>query len=617
MASTLVPTFTFGPTGFVAPTGPAILTGVQGDINAAFGNTLNYNLVTPQGQLAQSWAAVISNTYATFQFFAQQVDPSYASGRMQDAIGRIYLMQRNPAIPTQLTVSCSGATGTVIPFGQLIQDTSQNLYSCATLGGGTIPSGGSINLLFNAVTPGPIAVPLMSRVSIYQTIPGWDSVAVISGVIGQNVEGRAAFELRRQNSVAGNSLGSIGAIIGSVAQVPNVTDFFGINNPNATPLTINGVTIPANAIYISVAGGTTTAVAQAILSAKGAGAPMAGNTTVTAFDSNPLYATPVPYTIIYTVPTPIQIIFNVILVNNPNLPSNATALVQNALIAAATGALGANFTANTVSLSTNITVTNVNGLIGIGTLISGVGIPAGTTIVSQLSGTTGGTGVYVLSTAVLLTNVACVSLFQNQPPRIRIGTTAYAQNYVSAITALGPAFQVSSITIGSINTNPTTFAGTISGNTLTVTSGTITGTIAVNQFLFDSGNRVINGTQIISGSGLSWTVNNPQTVTGATFTGNTSGSSTTITISAVTGTIVLGDLISGAGIPANDTIVSQTSGTTGGAGVYVMAIAANLSSVACTSTPVITAAVAGDGSTVVNANQVPQITAPNITVSHT
>jgi hypothetical protein len=54
---------------------------------------------------------------------------------------------------------------------------------------------------------------------------------------------------------------------------------------------------------------------------------------------------------------------------------------------------------------------------------------------------------------------------------------------------------------------------------------------------------------------------------GATFTGT--GSGTDLTASAVTGLISVGDTITGTGVPASTTIVSQTSGTPGGAGVYV------------------------------------------------
>lgn len=553
--ATNVPTFTFGPTGFLAPTGPAVLAGVQGDINAAFGNVLNYNLVTPQGQLAMSWASIIDNTYAAFQYYAQQMDPAYATGRMQDGIGRIYGQQRQPSIPTQLQISCNGANGVPIPFGALIQDTSGNLYSCATIGGGTIGSSGSMVLQFNAVVPGPTAVPAANAVSIYQAIPGWDSVSVSSGIVGQNVEGRQAFEIRRQSSVAGNSFGAIGSILGAISLVPNVTDFYGINNNSAAPLNTLGVTVPAYSIYIVVSGGAPTDIGNAILSKKGAGCPMAGNTSVTVYDSNPLYSAPIPYVMTYEIPSPMNILWNVVLVNNPSIPSNATTLVQNAIIAAATGQ------------------SNLN----------------------------------------------------NPPPRIRIGSLVWAQNYIPAISALGPWAQVSSISIGSINNvGSVNFGATIGGagnQTLTVLTGTVVGTIAVGQFVEDP--RVVNGTQIVAGSGLSWTVNNPQVLTTMTAVANTSGASTTVTLSGLTGgTIVTeagggGDVITGGTIPTNTTIVSQVSGTVGGNGVYIVSTAITCSGTAVTIYPGLMGATAASTSVQVNANQVPQTTAPNILVSHT
>jgi Protein of unknown function (DUF3383) len=54
---------------------------------------------------------------------------------------------------------------------------------------------------------------------------------------------------------------------------------------------------------------------------------------------------------------------------------------------------------------------------------------------------------------------------------------------------------------------------------------------------------------------------------GATFTAT--GSGTNFTTSAVTGLISIGDTVVGTGVPASTTILSQTSGTPGGAGVYV------------------------------------------------
>ena len=72
---TNVPSPVFGPAGFQVASGPAILAGVQADIDAAFDVTLNFNLNTPQGQLASSEAAVISNNQQLFAYSTQQVDP--------------------------------------------------------------------------------------------------------------------------------------------------------------------------------------------------------------------------------------------------------------------------------------------------------------------------------------------------------------------------------------------------------------------------------------------------------------------------------------------------------------------------------------------------------------
>jgi hypothetical protein len=62
---------------------------------------------------------------------------------------------------------------------------------------------------------------------------------------------------------------------------------------------------------------------------------------------------------------------------------------------------------------------------------------------------------------------------------------------------------------------------------------------------------------------------------GATFTATGSGAN--LTTSAVTGLISVGDSVAGTGVPVGTTIVSQTSGTPGGAGVYVTSLATTIS----------------------------------------
>ena len=70
----------------------------------------------------------------------------------------------------------------------------------------------------------------------------------------------------------------------------------------------------------------------------------------------------------------------------------------------------------------------------------------------------------------------------------------------------------------------------------------------------------------------------------ATGTGTSTGT-TSLTVASVVGTIRLPSTISGTGVPAGTTVVSQKSGTPGGAGVYTTSANTTLAAVALTFTP--------------------------------
>jgi uncharacterized phage protein gp47/JayE len=332
-----------GATGFLAPTESAVYTGTLADINAAFGGNLTLQPETPQGQIATSEAAIISDFYNQFVFYTTQTDPAFASGRMQDAIGRVVPgggFARIAATSTLVTATCTGAAGVVIPAGSIAVDTSGNQYASLALA--TIGAGGTVSVNFAAVQTGPIACPATTLTQIYTTIPGWDTISnPNAGALGNNVETRAAFEARRSASVAANSVGSIGAILGAVLSVPGVTDAYVIDNPLGTTAIIGGVTLAAHSLYVAAVGGTSAAVAQAIWSKKAPGCNYNGNTTVTVTDPNPIYGgSPPSYSVTYEIPPALQIIFGVSITNSAAVPSNALALIQGAIGAAFTGANG-------------------------------------------------------------------------------------------------------------------------------------------------------------------------------------------------------------------------------------------------------------------------------------
>ena len=338
MAVTNVPSVVFGATGVVLPAEADVLTGVQSDINQAFGGGVNPALNTPQGQLSQSLTATIGDKNNQIAEVANQVNPDYADGRWQDAIGRIYFIDRNPAEATAINVTCVGLSGTVIPVGAKVSDANGNIYACTAAG--TIPTGGSISLQFACAVYGPTAVP--ATVSIYQTVVGWDTATITGGTVGSNVESRADFEYRRRNSVALNGKGSLPSIYANVFAVSGVLDVYVAENTTNAPITVgsSNYSLAPHSIYVAAVGGTAANIAQAIWLKKDVGADYNGNTSVVVTDTSG-YNIPYPtYTVKYQVPASLPILFAVQIANNSALPSNIVALVQNAIISAFSGGDG-------------------------------------------------------------------------------------------------------------------------------------------------------------------------------------------------------------------------------------------------------------------------------------
>ena len=338
MPTTAVPDVAFTLTGLVLPQEADILAGVQADQQTAFGGGLNPSLETPQGQLASSLAAIIGAKNDLFAEYVNQVDPDVADGRMQDAIARIYFIERLPATPTTVAVLCTGLPGVVIPPGARVQASDGTVY--AATDGGVIGAGGNVTLSFAATVNGPIPCAPGMVTTIYQAIAGWDTVTNVgAGVTGSNIEGRADFEYRRKQSVALNARGSLPSIYAAVFDVDGVTDVYAAENVLSTNLVLPGgtITMVPHSIYVAVVGGVGADVAKAIWTKKSLGADYNGNTTVSVTDPSG-YTPPLPtYAVKFQRPPALPIKFAVQVANTAGLPSTIVADVKAAIISAFNG----------------------------------------------------------------------------------------------------------------------------------------------------------------------------------------------------------------------------------------------------------------------------------------
>lgn len=444
--TTSVPPIQFTPTGLIVPDESAILAGVQADMQAAFGGKLNFGTTAqpggapPQVQISASYAAMVADADGVIAELVDQVDPDNATGFMQDAIARIYFLNRSPGLPTAVQLFCVGALGTVIPVGAQAQDTSGNIYVCTQAG--TIGASGNITLSFANLVNGPIPCPANTVTKIYQSIPGWNTVNnPLAGVPGANVENAADFEFRRQNSVAANAHGSLPSIYGEVFKVNGVIDLYVAENVTGSTIFVGSTNYPlvAHSLYVAAVGGLAQDIGNAIWTKKNEGSNMNGNTTVTVVDDSG-YSFPFPsYSITFERPVSTAYNFIVNIVNSSALPSTIVADVTAAITAQFNGTngsqrvrigslllaasfygpvatcegpsipvqvlsifIGSTFVGqgSVVTGSEVLTISvATSGALTPGTVITATNVNAGTTIVQQLSGAAGGIGTYQLSVA--------------------------------------------------------------------------------------------------------------------------------------------------------------------------------------------------------------------------
>lgn len=444
MTATNVPLPTFGPNGFSEQPAEAIFAGVMADFVQSFGGSMNTDPEEPQGQLGVSFTACVQAFQDLFLSYVNGVDPSYSSGRMQDGIGRLTIgMKRIPAQATTVTATCVGRAGTPIPQGALAKTAGGDIYAAVT--GGTIPAGGSIDLEFANIVTGPVGCPAHFLNQIYQAIPGWDTIDnAAAGVEGNDEETPTAFEARRQASVAGNAVGTNDAIRGHLLlTVAGIIDAYVIDNYTNAPVTVGGVTIAANSLFVCVYGGDDNDVAKAIWQKKNGGCSYTGTTSVVVQDTDNGYSIPYPtYTVKFTPARTLPTVVKVEIANNSQIPSDAQNQITNAVLSVFNGTdntnlgrpkigaslFGNRFYAPIAALGSwaqiiniqvgsenntdaahwtgSITAANLTvSAVASGTLATGQtigGALPNTVITGQTSGPTGGAGVYTVSNSQTL-----------------------------------------------------------------------------------------------------------------------------------------------------------------------------------------------------------------------
>lgn len=271
--------------GPIAPDTATVLADQQTCWQTAFGNNLNTDPATPQGQIMASLAAIVQDKNNQLLFLANMFNPATSQGIWQDALGAIYFIERQAAQSTVVQVVCTGLPGVVI----IGRDTSVSPARVRTTDGvelvcqtgGTIGSNGTVTLPFVVEEEGAIEIEAHSVTKIVQAQAGWDTVDnPDAGVTGSAQESQYAFEQRRYQSVALNSRSMLASVYSRVGNVDGVIALLARQNRGDSPIVDNGVTLSPHSIYIAVLGGAEQDIAEAIYNTVSGGCDYNGNTSV-------------------------------------------------------------------------------------------------------------------------------------------------------------------------------------------------------------------------------------------------------------------------------------------------------------------------------------------------
>lgn len=324
-------------TGVILVDTADILTQVQNEYKALFGQNLNVDPSTPQGMLITAESLGRDGVAQNNATLANQINPNIAGGQFLFAIGMLTNSPPQPATFTRIpAVLLTGVPGTFIPAGSEAQlNTTGEIF--ASLANVTLDVTGEGQSDFQALVAGAVPVPVGTLTIIVQGgVDGWETVYNDQvGIVGQTAQSDEQYRLYRRETLGLQGKSVSESVISRVRAVPGVLGKPSyLENVSNTTQIISGITLVAHSIYVCVDGGSDDDVANALRTAKTAGANYNGSTVVTQIDP----ATGQVYTVKFDRPTSVPILVQVTILSNP-LISDPTNIIKAAILDYANGLL--------------------------------------------------------------------------------------------------------------------------------------------------------------------------------------------------------------------------------------------------------------------------------------
>lgn len=317
-------------TGFERKRLDELLTELNAEMQSIFGENLNLEPQSPDGQVNGVMAESQANLWEKLEQVYNSFNPNSATGDSLSNVVQFNHITRKAATFSNVAINVTGTNGTIITAGSLVStsDTEAQFSVDADItivlgvgsGTATAVNAGEINSFAGTVTV--IDTPIF----------GWDTVTnPLDGIPGENEETDAELRARRNRSTSTGSISQIDSLVGAILNIVDVEDAIVYEN-SSTLTDPNGV--PPHSIAAVVDGGGDTEIAQAIFIKKSAGIGSFGPVVIPITDSQGIIQN-----INFSRPTLIDIYIDIVLTPLAGYPGNGDDLIKQAIVNYANGLL--------------------------------------------------------------------------------------------------------------------------------------------------------------------------------------------------------------------------------------------------------------------------------------
>lgn len=274
------PVFTVKENGIQAPSYAEILDYFQSQARAIFGQDINVDADTQDGQLIAIFAQAVSDVNAQAIATYNQYNPNTAVGVGLDSAVKTNGITRQSATNSTVDLVLIGQAGTVITNGVATDDNENRWLLPDQV---IIPVSGEITVTATAEEVGAIEASPNTITQIGTPTLGWQSVNnPTSATVGVAVETDVELRQRQSRSTELPSVSLWEGIIASLLNLEGVTRVSGVkNDEDAT----SDEGVPGHTIAMIVDGGDVDEIGKTIFLKKGEGVGTFGTTQTTYIDT--------------------------------------------------------------------------------------------------------------------------------------------------------------------------------------------------------------------------------------------------------------------------------------------------------------------------------------------